>query len=52
MKLPLLEAPSAILAHMEEKYLVPGLHVDFVKKEQTAQLDGSFTRDGLRGMIE
>lgn len=52
MKLTLLTACSGILAHVEEKYAVLSLHVDFVKKNQTAQLSGVFKECGLRGTVE
>lgn len=52
MRLPLVEVRSSILAHVEEKYPVPGLRLDLAEKKQTAQLKGQFTGDGLRRMRE
>jgi len=47
-----LKAANAILAEIEKKYPATGIHVDFSKKEKTAQLNGFFLRDGVRGMLE
>lgn len=52
VRMALLRACNAILAHVEEKYALPGLHVDFAKTGKTTQLNGLFTADGLRGMLE
>lgn len=40
------------MAHIENKYTVPGLHVNFVEEKQKTQLSGLLTEDGLRGMKE
>ena len=47
-----MNASNAILAEIEKNYSATGLHVDFSKKEKTAQLNGFFLRDGVRGMLE
>lgn len=52
LKTPLFRACNSILAQIEEKYALPGLHVNFAKREKSAQLNGLFTGDGLRGMLE
>lgn len=52
VKLSLIKACSGIPAHIEEKYMVPGLHVIFARTEATAQLICLSTKDGLRGTIE
>lgn len=41
-----------ILTYIEEKNGIPGLHVDFIKKDRTAQLNGSFMRQRLPGMLK
>lgn len=46
MELPLLKLCNDILAHIEQSRVL-GLHVGFGKREQTAQLDGMFTEEGL-----
>lgn len=45
--LPLCKACSSALSHSEEKYPVPGLHVDIAKEKQTAQLNGLSTGEKL-----
>lgn len=52
VKLLLLEAFSAIWAHIEDRYLILGLHVDFAEENQTAQLTGLLPGDGLRGKMD
>lgn len=52
MRLPLLKACNALMSHIAERYPVLGLHVSIAKREQRAQLKCSFTKDGLRRMIE
>lgn len=49
---PLLKAFNGVLAYVEKKYLVSGLHLDFAKKERTAQLNGMFTGEELQKMME
>lgn len=51
-KMSLLRACSDILARIEEGYALPGLHVNFTKREKTAQFNGLFVGDGLREMLE
>lgn len=52
MKLRLLRACSAVLADIQEKYPVSGLHVDFARREHRAQMGVLFTGDRLRGMMK
>lgn len=52
VRLPLIIVFSAILAYIEEKYPVPGFHVDFAQKKDITQLSGLITGDGLRGLME
>lgn len=52
MKLQLLKVCNDILPHIEEKYPVFRLYVDFAEKEQSAKLSGLLTREKLRGMME
>lgn len=49
-KRPLFGACIEILVHAEDKYALPGLNASFAKREKSAQHNGLFTRDGLRGM--
>lgn len=51
VRLLLLKACKGILAHNEGKCPVSGLYVDHTIKQQTAQLDGLFREDGLRGIM-
>lgn len=48
----LLKACNALLSHIEDRYLVPSLHLDLSQKEQTVQLNGMLIEDGLRGVME
>lgn len=43
---------NGILTHLQEKYSVPDLHVNFAKKKRMTQLSGLSTGDGLQGMME
>lgn len=52
MSLPLLKACSGVLDHSEKKVSTPVLHVSFVGKEQTAQLDGLYAGKGLQRPME
>lgn len=52
VRLPLLEFCNGILAHMEERYPVSGIHADFARKEPTEQLSGPLTEKGLQRMTE
>lgn len=45
-------ACKGILAHVEEKYKLPGEHVNSTTKERTAQLSGLLTEKSLRQMLE
>lgn len=47
-----LRACNSILAAIEKKYYVPGLHVDFSKKGTATQLNGQLVVGGLQGMLE
>lgn len=49
---PCLTACSSILAHMEKKYQVPGLHADFPDRTRIAMLRCLFAEERLRGMID
>jgi len=48
----ILKSFNAILAEIEKNYPATGLHVDFSKKEKSAQMNGFYLRDGVRGMLE
>lgn len=48
----LLKACIGVLARSAERYTVQGLHKDFPKKKQTANLTNIFTEAGLQGMRE
>lgn len=48
----LLTARITVMAHIERRYPVLDLHVDFAMKEQTVQLRGLLTEDGRREIIE
>lgn len=52
LKIPFLRACDGISAHVEKKYALPELHVHFATAGKTAQRNGLFTEDGLRGMLE
>lgn len=52
MRLLLLKVCNGVLAHLKQKYLVPVFYLDFAREEQTPQLNGLLTGDGLREMIE
>lgn len=52
MRLPLLKSCNGVLAHIEEKCPVSGVHLNFAKKQKTAQLSGLFNEEKLRGMME
>lgn len=52
MRLPLFKACSGILTHIGEKYPVPGLHIDFAKKTQTARLYSIYTGKRMQVMME
>lgn len=52
VRLPPLKACTALLVQAEETYLVPGLHVHFLKRERAAQLNVLFTKEEPRGMVE
>lgn len=41
-----------MLSAIEQNFRAPGLHVDFSKYGDSTQLNGLFTKDGLRGMLE
>lgn len=47
-----MDACPAPSARIEEKYSVPVLHVDFAKKEHSAQMNGLITEDRLRRMMD
>lgn len=47
----LLKACHGILSNIQENYALPGPHVIFAEKKQTAQLNGLFTGHGLRRML-
>lgn len=51
LKISPLRLCHEILAHVAQKHTLPGLHVDFAKKEKTAELDGLSIRDGPRQMF-
>lgn len=48
----LLRTRSGVLVHIEEKYGLPELHVNFSKEETTAQLHGPSTGNRSRSMLE
>lgn len=48
VRLALPKACNGVPAHIEEKYKILGLHVDFAKKEHTAELIGLFRSERLR----
>lgn len=48
----LVKACIASLAHMEERYPSPGLHLGSAKKERTAQMNGLLRKEGLGQTIE
>lgn len=52
LEMSLLKACSRILAHVEERCALRGLHLNFAKNEIAAQLNGLFTEDGIRGLLE
>lgn len=52
LRLPLHKASNGILTHITDMHSIPGFHVCFAKKEQTAQLSSLLTEEGLRGMME
>lgn len=52
MRLTLLNACNDKLAHIEERYPAPDLRIILADKAQTAKLNGRYTRDGRKGMME
>lgn len=52
VRLPLLNASSGIIAHIEEKYPSSGLHGHIAEKERRRQLSSPSTGDDLPGMME
>lgn len=52
MRVRLLKAGIATLAHVEEKHPFPGLHANLAKQKQTAQVSALLTRKGLQRITE
>lgn len=52
MRVPPLKLCSGVLSHIEEKYPVHGLSINFTRKKQPAQMHGLSPKEGLRGMME
>jgi len=52
MKNQILKACNSILRDIQENNHTPGLHFDFSTKDCSKQLNGIFTNDGLKGMLE
>lgn len=52
MWVPLFKADIDVLAHSREKYPVPGLHVNFDEKEQTAHLNDLSMEERLGGRMK
>lgn len=52
MKNSVLRAVNSMLTEIQTKYPMPGRNVDFAKKEASSGLNGLFTNDGLKGMLE
>ena len=48
----ILAGANAILAGIERDYYAPGLHVDLSKGDKGQYLNGIYTDEGLRGMLE
>lgn len=46
-----MKACSKTLTHVEMSSALPGLQVDFAKKDKTAQLKGDFTADGVKTIL-
>lgn len=46
------QSEHGILAHIDKKYTVRGLRVDFAEKERTAELEVLLTGEGLGDMME
>lgn len=47
-----MKACDEVLAPVEERYALLGLHINFAKKKRMAQLNGQATRDDPQGMLE
>lgn len=43
---------NGVLAHIEKKYALPELHVNFAGREKAAPLTGVVIADGLRDFLE
>ena len=43
---------NTVLRFFEQHYVMPGVRLDFSKKECSSQLNGIYTSTGLRGMLE
>lgn len=43
---------NGVLAHLEQKYPLLGLRVEFAEKKEKTQLSGLNTGSGLRGMVK
>lgn len=52
VRLPLPGVCIGVQAHTEEKYSVPGLHVEFKTKKQTIQLNGLLKKNGLQNLVK
>ena len=52
IKNKVLRSCNALLAAIEAQFPIPGVHVDYSKKESSVQLNGFFTHDGIKGMLE
>lgn len=46
-----MQARGGILVHVEEKSALPGLHVNFAKKEKPSQLSVQSIGDDLQGTL-
>ena len=52
MKTAILRGCNSLLAAIQNQYPLSGVNVDFSKKEASTSLNGLFTADGLKGMLE
>lgn len=51
-KSSLLKACNGIMYHVEGRYALLGLYFDYATKEEPAQLNALFIKDGSRKMLE
>ena len=52
MKTSILRGCNSLLAAFQASHPIPGIQLDFAKKEGSSTLNGLFTEDGVKGMLE